>query len=220
MRLNNEDSTIVVKMDLFLDNTQRECSILAVADGVGGSQAGEEASAIAVRSFSRSCFSGLVNNENCLRELMQQCFLEAHSSILDRSSRDPRYRGMCTTLTAVVIDRLYCYIGSVGDSRAYLLRSGEIVRLTKDQSTGGVLDYYLGSESDPTILTSEIELKVGDCLLVCSDGLTNMVQDSVIVKIVDKGVNVATTCNELLDEANNMGGNDNISVALLKIIQK
>lgn len=220
IRVNNEDSISVVRLEASFENSRRECSILAVADGIADGQFGEQASAMAISTFVNGIFHSLVNGHGQIRDLIQKCFLEAHGSIIEKARKESKYNGMGTTLTVAIVDGLYCYIGNVGDSRCYLFRMGKIVKLTKDQSDHGFLEHYLGAKTEPSILTSEIELKVGDCLLVCSDGLTNMVDEDSINEIVKRDYNLRATAHELLNQANSLGGKDNISIALLKILRE
>ncbi|MDE1852212.1 MAG: serine/threonine-protein phosphatase [Thaumarchaeota archaeon] len=142
---------------------------------------------------------------------------DANAEIIRRSAIDAENRGMATTLTAVYLTHEKCYFGHAGDSRCYLIRDNSIELITRDQSIGRVLQQAVGADPRLLPVSGERDLKSGDRVLICSDGLWNAVDDSSILKIVRKKRNLAEACDELVKEANRKGGNDNISMGIARV---
>lgn len=211
----------------------------AIADGMGGHQAGEVASTIALKSLEKSlkelpCLPASrlsrMNLEKCIKTSIRRANLaimeEAHSG---RS-------GMGTTLTVVVPWRNRIHIGHVGDSRAYLLRDGKLQRLTEDHSLvaqmvrdgrlnpweaeihplRSVLTRALGTPSVEIDLSS-IELRLKDKILLCTDGLTSMLKEKEIKEMLSENLDPQTICQKLVEAANDRGGIDNVTVILIEI---
>jgi PPM family protein phosphatase len=229
-RSRNEDS--------FLVRTGSAFSLLAVADGMGGHVAGDVASTLAVSVLER-CWDGLHQENplphNQISAIVKNMIAEANQSILNYSAGDAAKQGMGTTLTMGLISGLNLVIGHVGDSRAYLIEEGRIKLLTEDHSLleqliqqGSVspeevqghpqrhiLTRALGTASDVEIDLVETELKEGSALILCTDGLTTLLQDDEILDIIyarqdDPGLAVRS----LINLANKRGGYDNITVVL------
>ena len=226
-RSNNEDSILVDK----------EKRIFLLADGMGGHQAGEVASDIAVKEI----YDYLRNKVDTMDgvtgtfELLTAALNKAHDAIKEKANNNPNLKGMGTTLVGMFARNNKAYICHVGDSRAYLLREGTR-QLTRDQTLGDYLveKKIMSREEVPTqkwhTLTqavgitehivpelNEVELKPGDIVLLCSDGLTDVLIDREIDGIVqDYRDNLERATTSLVDAANNKGGKDNISVVLVK----
>lgn len=200
--------------------------LFAVADGMGGAQAGEIASKLA---------AGAVRGGGEDVEAMIQ---EANRRVHQRSLEDETASGMGTTLTVATLDDGVVQIGHVGDSRAYLVRDGALEQLTQDHSlvaelvrTGrlspeeaeshpqrSVITRALGTDPDVDVDTFAIEPKPGDLFLLCSDGLTSMVDDETILDLVgDLRGDLQALCKALIKAANKGGGEDNITVVAFEI---
>jgi protein phosphatase len=211
------------------------CGLLVVADGVSSAEAGETASRIAVaatlKTF-REQPSGTATAKRLYRAVQQ-----ANIEVYDLAMVVPELRGMTTTLTAVVVDRGELTAAHIGDSRLYLLRDGRLTQLTKDHTVAGaksrmgLMSKSRARESpDRSVLTRSLgrELIVpidrlsnrvyrGDSLLVCSDGLYNVLEDDEMASLLGPGDAVAA-CHSLIETANTRGTLDNLSAAVLRIL--
>jgi PPM family protein phosphatase len=208
--------------------------LFAVADGMGGAQAGEVASRIAARAFERRRnVSDEEPAEGQLEEIAQQANREIHKLAQEDSSR----AGMGTTLTAALLRDDEVALGHVGDSRAYLLRDGELKRLTKDHSLveelrrqgrlteeqaeehpqRSIITRALGPEPSVNVDTMTFPARDGDVFLLCSDGLTTMVSDDEIREILIGSRNLRAAVNKLVDAANRGGGRDNITAVAFRV---
>jgi protein phosphatase len=208
--------------------------LFAVADGMGGAQAGEVASRIAARAFERRRnVSDEEPAEGQLEEIAQQANREIHKLAQEDSSR----AGMGTTLTAALLRDDEVALGHVGDSRAYLLREGELKRLTKDHSLveelrrqgrlteeqaeehpqRSIITRALGPEPSVNVDTMTFPARDGDVFLLCSDGLTTMVSDDEIREILIGSRSLRAAVNKLVDAANRGGGRDNITAVAFRV---
>lgn len=228
VRTNNEDSILI----------DREKRIFLLADGMGGHNAGEVASRIAVdeaHEFLQDKIVKMESDKELLRAL-DSAVMKAHEAIKKKAAPDIALRGMGTTLVALVIKNAKAYVSHAGDSRAYLFRS-TLQRLTKDHTVGDswvekgyvtreqvplqqwhTLTQAVGFGDYPMPDKMTVELRPGDILLLCSDGLTDMLTDEDITTILKKNNNeIHEVANSLVSEANNKGGRDNISLILMAI---
>jgi PPM family protein phosphatase len=208
--------------------------LFAVADGMGGAQAGEVASQIAARAFERRRnVSKEEPAEGQLEEIAQEANREIHKLAQEDSSR----AGMGTTLTAALLRDDEVALGHVGDSRAYLLRDGELKRLTKDHSLveelrrqgrlteeqaeehpqRSIITRALGPEPSVNVDTMTFPARDGDVFLLCSDGLTTMVSDDEIREILVGSRNLRVAVSKLVDAANRGGGRDNITAVAFRV---
>jgi protein phosphatase len=207
--------------------------IFVVADGMGGAQAGEVASKAAAEAFDRDLPSGAP--ETFLRETIEAANREIHELARD----DPSRAGMGTTITAVVVNAGSdeVAIGHVGDSRAYRLRAGKLERLTRDHSLveemrrkGQLTDAQAEDHPQRSIITRalgpepEVEVDVqtvpaspGDVFLICSDGLTTMLGDEQIARLLGGATAMDAAVRALVDEANRAGGRDNITALAFRL---
>ncbi len=216
----NEDS-LLVRSPLFV-----------VADGMGGAQAGEVASSVAVAEF-RPGLPDAGEPEQTLASVVRQ----ANARIHELSHANAEHAGMGTTLTAVYVGEHEVAIAHVGDSRAYCLREGELIRLTDDHSLvdelmrqgrltpeeavehpqRSVITRALGIEADVEVDTRSFRGLSGDVYLLCSDGLTTMIGEALITEVLLAHPRLAEAGEALIAAANEAGGRDNITVILLRI---
>ena len=206
--------------------------LFAVADGMGGAQAGEIASRLAAGAVRGDEAAG--TGEERVLELIQ----EANRRVHQRSVEDPNASGMGTTLTLAVVGDGLVSIGHVGDSRAYLVRQGRLEQLTEDHSLVGelmrsgelsaeeaeshpqrsVITRALGTDPDVDVDTFEVALREGDVFLLCSDGLPSMVDDEEILGLVERHRNdLDRLVQALIRAANRGGGEDNITVVAFAV---
>jgi PPM family protein phosphatase len=207
--------------------------LFAVADGMGGAQAGEVASRIAAGAFERGPRNDEASAEGQLEEIAQQANRRIHKLAQEDSSR----AGMGTTLTAAMVRDDEVAFGHVGDSRAYLLRGGELTRLTKDHSLveelrrqgrlteeqaeehpqRSIITRALGPEPSVNVDTMTFPARDGDVFLLCSDGLTTMVSDDEIREILVRSKSLRSAVSRLVDAANRRGGRDNITAVAFRL---
>jgi serine/threonine protein phosphatase PrpC len=214
------------------DSMLARSPLFVVADGMGGAQAGEVASRLAIESFQHG-LDDTTDAEGSLAAYAQA----ANVSIHERSQVSAEHAGMGTTLTAVYVGAEEVAIVHVGDSRAYCLRDGELLRLTDDHSLvdelirqgkltpeeavehpqRSVITRALGPEPEVEIDTRSYRARDGDVYLLCSDGLTTMLPDALIAEIVLAHGQLRAAGEALIAAANEAGGRDNITVVLLRV---
>ncbi len=236
-REKNEDSLLVNdKFGLFM-----------VADGMGGHQGGECASKLAVKTVSETIRQLIEDPETTTAgdvvfdrtdpgEMLKYAIRLASQKIFEEANKNPHLRGMGTTAVSLLIRDDNGYIAHVGDSRAYLIREGEIKQLTTDHSlvteqlkAGFITEEELKHHKLKNIITRSVgfqsdvevdllirDLEPGDHFLLCSDGLTNLVNDEDLLKIVSKNSPKAS-CQKLIELANKKGGDDNVTVVVTAI---
>jgi protein phosphatase len=214
------------------DSMLARSPLFVVADGMGGAQAGEVASRLAIESFQHG-LDDTTDAEGSLAAYAQA----ANVSIHERSQLSAEHAGMGTTLTAVYVGAEEVAIAHVGDSRAYCLRDGGLLRLTDDHSLvdelirqgkltpeeavehpqRSVITRALGPEPEVEIDTRSYRARDGDVYLLCSDGLTTMVPDRLLAQIMLAHRQLRDTGEALIAAANEAGGRDNITVVLLRV---
>lgn len=209
--------------------------LFAVADGMGGHRGGEVASKLALISIAKN-----LKEEGDGKKNLLSAMKKAGRGIYQRSILSPDLKGMGTTLTVLLLDDDTAHIGHIGDSRVYLLRAGSLVQLTQDHSLvaqmvaegkitnkeahlhplRSVITRSLGASAlvDPDVFT--LKLKDGDRLLLASDGLTSMLSDLEVLKILGEGADLQAICDQLVFEANRRGGKDNITVVLVEHLEE
>lgn len=227
IRSGNEDNYLMVP----------DRGVFIVADGMGGHAAGEVASEMAVRIIARELgdISRVTNTE--ASDLIRNSIIRANSTIFQRTLSEQDKRGMGTTATAMVIIGDNYLIGQVGDSRAYLLRDGTLVQLTKDHSYvqeqvdagylspeearthpySNVITRCVGANVDVTPDVYSGTLQAGDVYLLASDGLTGMIEDEDLMGLMEKVREPQQLADELVDEANRRGGLDNVTVIVIRV---
>jgi PPM family protein phosphatase len=214
------------------DSAFARAPVFVVADGMGGAQAGEVAARIAIEAFERGLPGG-GSPEERLANLVR----EANHQIYERSRADGGRAGMGTTLTAAYVDDAHVAIAHVGDSRAYLFRDGTVQRLTQDHSLVGelvrrgklseeqaaehprrsIITRALGLEPDVEVDTWTYPARAGDVILLCSDGLTSMISEERVRDTLESNPNLDAVADTLINEANEAGGRDNITVVLSRL---
>ena len=208
--------------------------LFAVADGMGGARGGEIASRVAATALGESVDG---SGESRVVALIQ----EANRQVYERAREDSDASGMGTTITVALFENGIVSIGHVGDSRAYLIRDRKVDQLTEDHSlvaelvrTGrlspeeaethpqrSVITRALGTDPDVDVDVFSVEAKPGDLFLICSDGLTAMVDDATILDVVERRRDdLDAAAKELIAAANRNGGEDNITVVFFEIVEE
>lgn len=229
-----------VNEDSYVIRFQEGRGFLAVADGMGGHQAGEVASAMAIDLLTSHLEEGLYANPATDRNwltFLREGFEKCNSIIYQESLRVPEYAGMGTTITAALVVERQMYYAHVGDSRLYLFRQGKLELLSRDHSlVQGLVDEGLvspeeamfhprrhiltravGTEEQILVDTDSLTLQDGDLYLLCTDGLSNSVSASEIEEILSRPVSLAVQGQTLLDLANARGGEDNVTLILARV---
>ena len=207
--------------------------LLIVADGMGGQAAGDLAS--------RLCVEAMVDAIEASRQadavkVLSEAIRSANRAVTQKAASDPDLMGMGTTLVAATPENGSLFVANVGDSRLYLLDDDRIEQITHDHSLveemvragklrreqaknhpkKNIITRAIGEEGDPEIDFFDVSLNPGDIALLCSDGLTNMVEDEQIFRIVRGSGSLQEAGGKLIDAANRAGGRDNISVVLAR----
>jgi protein phosphatase len=212
--------------------------VLAVADGIGGAAFGELASLLALRSAweqapSAIKWSWIINDHEIdeLRERVELIFQRADQALMERAKQEPACAGMGTTLTGVYTVGPEAFVAHAGDSRVYLYRSGQLTRLTRDHTLAQrcldegvpvesrswyrILTNCLGGrEGEVRVEFHHFRLAEGDQLLLCTDGLTDMVSEDQVAGILGRNAPPQQAAQALVDRALECGGKDNVTVVL------
>lgn len=227
VRSGNEDNYLVVP----------ERAVFIVADGMGGHAAGEVASEMAVRIIAQHLGDPRELDELSASQLIREAIREANAQIFDRTLTEHDKRGMGTTATALLLMGSRYLIGQVGDSRAYLLRNGQLLQLTKDHSYvqeqvdagyltaedarthpySNVITRCVGANEDVVPDTYIGSIRTGDLFLLASDGLTGMIDDPRLHQLLESSQDPEELSAMLVAEANRVGGLDNITVIVVRI---
>ena len=231
-RSNNEDSVVVDEWS----------SLVVLADGMGGYNAGEVASSMAT-SFIKSELSRWLSEASAsatdsdVRRAMEICVDNANRAIFNSANSNPRYAGMGTTLVVGVFRETRLLLGHVGDSRGYRLRAGRLTQITHDHSllqeqidaglitaeqaafsaNKNLVTRAVGVEDTVLLETHQHDVLPGDIYLLCSDGLTDMLDDETIAQVLLRCELLPEAATALIDAANDAGGKDNISVVLARV---
>ncbi len=233
-RDNNEDSVAI----------DDETRLVVLADGMGGYNAGEVASGMAT-TFIKSEMGRWLNEVGPtarareVRRAMEICVESANLAIYNSANTNPAYAGMGTTLVVAVFRDDALVLGHIGDSRCYRWRAGRLEQITRDHSLlqeqmdaglitpeqaehstiKNLVTRALGVEAGVLMEVNEYPVEVGDTYLLCSDGLSDMVNDATIAKVMAAGTSLASQAQALVDTANDHGGRDNISVLLAEVCE-
>jgi protein phosphatase len=231
VRDNNEDSVAL----------EPGAGLAVLADGMGGYNAGEVASQM-LTSFIKTELSrwlieaGTRATDQDVRRAMDICVDNANRAIFNAANTNPRYAGMGTTLVLAVLRGEQLLLGHVGDSRAYRLRDGQLTQLTRDHSllqeqidaglltpeeavfsnNKNLVTRAVGVEDTVMLEVHQHELLPGDLYLMCSDGLSDMVDDHSLAQLLQSHPELPEMAQALIDSANDMGGKDNIAVVLVR----
>lgn len=231
-RSNNEDS-------VALDETQ---GLAVLADGMGGYNAGEVASHMATSFICTELGRWLSDGgrdaaDTDLRRAMDICVDNANRAIFNAANTNPQYAGMGTTLVVAAFRQGQLRLGHVGDSRGYRWRDGQFSQITRDHSllqeqldAGLITPEQAAFSANKNLVTRAVgvedtvlleshphELQVGDLYLLCSDGLSDMLDDAMIARILQQHPALAEAGQALIDAANDAGGKDNIALVLVRV---
>ncbi len=218
--------------------------LFVVADGVGGHAGGEEASALAVNTVETFILDTLNwcarlqgDDGNQVLAEFQRALVSADRKLIQESRRRPELYGMATTLTLAYAVNRELYVAHVGDSRCYLLRGGTLYRLTNDHTLVDemvrhgalkpeeaarhrlrhvVLNVVGGRDQGVQVELHKLPLDAGDRLLLCTDGLTEMVPEQELFTVLSGENDPALVCDRLVDRANELGGKDNVTVVVAR----
>ena len=229
VRTHNEDSVTII-------NNKNNEFVLAVADGMGGHKAGEIASNIAIEHIAESFenMESLGKKEDAI-EWIRSVVKEINDKIFSYTKDHPESKGMGTTLVLAVKTEDYVLYGNIGDSSGYVVKNEKIHKVTKDHtlvnllvSTGELTPEQAKFHPRKNLLTralganDPVEIDIFDVdntiqgLFLCSDGLTNMVTDDQIEKVLSSNFGIEEQVEKLIKKSNMRGGTDNISIAYLK----
>ena len=238
-RTHNEDSIGILS----------DYSLYIVADGMGGHASGEVASKMAVETIS-SFFKMTTRDSEATWPYKEEKNLRydenrlvagikwSNRRIYEAAAREPKYKGMGTTIVTAFFTQTGAYLGHVGDSRGYRIRNEQIEQITEDHSllndyikanklTPEEIEHFphknvivraLGMKELVQVDVNRLDPKVDDCYLLCSDGLTSMVGDDDVLRLVLGAPDLQTACKDLIDAANEAGGTDNSTVALIRLV--
>jgi len=236
VRVGNEDSIAV----------NEKLGLVIVADGMGGHAAGETASRLATEAISddlRKAHQPIKEYDDAYSETtnrLNAAIMRANSTVYEAAQSSPELAGMGTTVAAAWLQGNQLSYAHIGDSRIYLIRSGNIEQLTEDHSLvqeqrrsdpdaldaipypgmKNILTRAVGLDTNVRADLGELTILEGDMFLLCSDGLHNMISDDEILKILLHAGNVQAACEILIDAANDRGGKDNISAIVGYIRRK
>ena len=235
VRSNNEDSVLALSQTLAEVATTRTC-LIALADGMGGHQAGETASRIAVESALAT--HRQPSADNSARRLLR-AVEQANRDVHAHSLTSAEFEGMGTTLVLLSLTDAGAYCSWVGDSRLYRLRAGRLELLTRDDTLvrelvdGGLIQAHEAQDhpdrsvlsqamgTKPSLrrlnLIGPMEMRVGDCFLLCSDGLHDVVPDTCLTQVLAQD-SASAICQELLRQALLHHADDNITTAVVRIL--
>jgi protein phosphatase len=251
-RDHNEDTFLVAELEgaeplLFDSDASRELrpgqhgALFLVADGMGGAASGELASSMAGKTVLDVLGDRWSNtpdvNPDVFATALRDATATANERIHQYARENPEHRGMGTTATIAGLLDDHVYVAQVGDSRAYLVRNGRAIQLTKDQSLmqrlveageitqeeaeqsdrRNIILQALGPEPQITIDLTHQQLRRGDTLILCSDGLSGLVRADEIAKMATNTADVSALCRKLVARANELGGPDNITVVAVHV---
>lgn len=234
VRKENQDSYIIENCD------KRNSVVISICDGMGGAKAGDLASQLACKAFVSGVYEALLSPKvftESYEKILKSSCADANGVVYEYSGFDPNYNGMGTTLVGGIITRRKAHIVNVGDSRAYHLSKHGIYQITKDHSyvnelvaMGAIKPEEAATHPKKNIITRALgvdnaveadyytmELNRGDCILLCSDGLSNMVSDAEIHEIYKMNKKPEYICKTLMNMTLERGARDNVSVVVVLI---
>ncbi|MDF2521462.1 MAG: Stp1/IreP family PP2C-type Ser/Thr phosphatase [Clostridia bacterium] len=241
----NEDDFICLRLNDMLEvkDSAADLYLCIVADGMGGRNAGEVASSMAVKEiveFIKEQYINVLLDENADDEkifnLIKHAITYSNDKIYKKSLLTSECVGMGTTLSMILVKDKTLYYGHVGDSRIYLIRENQIKRLTEDHSLvaelvkqGSIKPEEAVSHPQKNIITRAVgteygievdlgrqDIVEGDYILLCTDGLSNLIGDDEILRLVLNAPDIEQACQDLIDKAKENGGFDNITVVVIE----
>lgn len=235
-RPQNEDCYMLFSRDIY-DNEPDESvypfELAAVADGMGGHLAGEVASSLALEEILEyfKSHSSEVSPKNA-KKLLVAAIEAANAAVFKAAAANSEYNGMGTTITVALVIRDACWVANVGDSRAYLIAPRRIEQISNDHTlvnellkagsisqqdadvfpNKNILTRALGAEGDIAVDTSEFTFEENRYIMLCSDGLTNMIEENEILAVMEEATDIQQKVLKLTQIANENGGTDNITI--------
>ena len=230
VRQQNQDS-------MFFEQMGASTSLAVVCDGMGGAAAGNVASELAISVFVNEIRGYLQENDLLMNDVLRHACIEANGAVIDKANHNSDYAGMGTTLVAVLVQDGMAYFANVGDSRAYYVSEpGGISRITRDHSLvedlvargelteeearnhpqRNLITRALGAEDTLEVDIYAHAFEPGSYILLCSDGLSNMMSEQEILFEIIHGGESANCCERLVDLACSRGAPDNVTVVLLE----
>lgn len=232
-----------INQDAYFYIEDKKVPIFIIADGMGGHKAGEIASNLAIStivSYYEDNLEKIINEEMFVPQFINESIEKANEKIVEESKVEKEFNGMGTTVTMCLIVNSELYIGHVGDSRAYLLRDKELIQLTQDHSLVGellrtgsitkkeamnhpkrnVITRALGTDLKLSVDIINRELNSDDKIILCTDGLTNMVSEERILETIKTDEDIVGSCSKLVNIANELGGIDNTTIMLIQAKQE
>lgn len=231
VRKANEDS-------YYVSDFENNNGYVIVADGMGGHKGGQMASKTAIEEINRTLDFKTVEkmNKEEIEQKIIECVENANMAVLTKALSDDSLFGMGTTLVLCLVINKVAYIANIGDSRLYVVRDNKMAQVTKDHSvvqmlidSGEITEKEAKNHPNKNVITRAIgsdvkieadifyyKIKKNDYILLCTDGLSNMVDDSVILDVLTNENSLETAVNRLGQIANKNGGLDNITLAVLK----
>lgn len=242
VRKHNEDTFLIASLNAnttFEENGRTECNfaehraLFIVSDGVGAFMGGKLASKIIANTIKEEL--SRAKSSIPAKDRLKLAVKKANRAVINKSKSSQKYSSMAATVTALFVEKGNAYIAEVGDSRAYILRNNRIKQLTVDQTLAQhyinetipesgqgkninkhVLLQAVGIDNNIQIAISSITISAEDIFILCSDGLTNRVSDTEIKNIINSSIDLQEAVNSLVALANDRGGQDNITVVLVK----
>jgi PPM family protein phosphatase len=241
VRTNNEDTLLIAHLTSVAKTAPPAHAVtfeasypvlLAVSDGMGGAAAGEVASALVVEALRRAMATARGNWDDATLLAVQRANREVW-----QASQQPGRQGMGATLTAICVHGTEAHVAEVGDSRAYLIRNGQILQITHDQSfvqalidagmiqpeeaeqhpMRSMLLQAMGLDPDVKASVARLELRRDDRLLLCSDGLSNKLSADDMLAVIERGPSIEAACQRLVALASERGGEDNITAIVAEL---
>lgn len=229
-----------VNQDSFFFSDLKELPLFVVADGMGGHNAGEIASNMAIETIKEILnkhYDMLCNKEMEIPKFINTALDEANKKIHRMSTTNHSLEGMGTTITLGIIEDKELFIGHIGDSRAYLYRNNQLIQVTQDHSLvaelvrNGTISYEeaqkhpqkniitraLGTQEDVKVDILSRQIEANDIILLCTDGLTNMVSEDKIKNILANSKDLQKSSEILVTTANELGGFDNTTAMIIKV---
>lgn len=210
--------------------------LFIIADGMGGHKAGETASEMAIEIINKNFKQSLLSSEEEIKKRIRNSIYDANEKIYKKAMKYEKFSGMGTTVTMAYIMNDKIFVGHVGDSRAYILRNNKFFQITEDHSlveelikNGSISKEEARCHPQRNIITRAVGTSLeimadiivepkykDDILLLCTDGLTNMLDDEEIKEFLLRNDNMQKTCEDLVEFSNHKGGFDNITVLAVK----
>jgi PPM family protein phosphatase len=230
----DEDSILAADLSFGINSESEKFLLLAVADGMGGAAKGEEASKIALNALTKTIIPELFGTLS-FTELLENGIKNANQEILDYTIKNPGSSGMGTTTVCAIVKGNDIHLANVGDSRAYVISTDEIRRVTKDHSyvqalidEGQITEEEAREHPQKNVITKavgilesvepdtmKLTLDTDESLLLCCDGVIAHLTDEDIHKIICNTNDPQNACQQIVDLANKRGGSDNISLIIL-----